>query len=130
MTLIAYQDPNHSGNAVSYHTGKPCIEKGCEEPAGTAWGPHWCFAHNVARLDRISANLNEFSERAKFSEMAEKAADGWRGLVEKLLRERDAIIRAAGGKVTVTKAQLEAKQTYWSHQSHKDGSQTYRINLT
>ena len=53
----AYCDPNNPGNGAQHHTGEPCIEPGCDEPAGTAWGPWWCFGHNVERLDRIDAAL-------------------------------------------------------------------------
>ena len=38
-------------------SGKPCIERGCDEAAGTWWGPHWCPAHDVERLDRVSAGF-------------------------------------------------------------------------
>jgi hypothetical protein len=53
----AYRDPLHKGNGLEYRSGKLCIEKGCEETAGTWWSPHWCFKHNVERMDRISASL-------------------------------------------------------------------------
>jgi hypothetical protein len=54
-----HHDPNHLMNGPEYHTGKPCIEKGCDEPAGTAWSPLWCQRHNAERLDRISGRLTE-----------------------------------------------------------------------
>ncbi len=50
--LPAYADPNHRGNSADHHTGKPCVERGCDKPAGTAWSPLWCFDHNVERLQR------------------------------------------------------------------------------
>jgi len=52
-----YDDPNSEGNSAKYHTGKKCIEPGCNEPAGTAWSPYWCFKHNVERIRRIDAGL-------------------------------------------------------------------------
>ena len=55
--LEAFEDPDQPGNGANYHTGKPCIEDGCTEPAGTAWSPLWCFRHNVERMRRISASL-------------------------------------------------------------------------
>lgn len=57
----AYADPDDPGNGPEYHTGKPCIVRGCSEPAGTWWGKYWCFKHNVARIeriDRISSQLD------------------------------------------------------------------------
>lgn len=50
-------DPEHRGNAPAYWTGKTCIEKGCENPAGTAWSPLWCQTHNAERMDRIDAGF-------------------------------------------------------------------------
>ncbi len=53
-----YADPTHIGNNTGYHTGKACIEDGCNEPAGTLWGPYWCFKHNIKRIDRINKQFN------------------------------------------------------------------------
>lgn len=50
-----FEDPEDERNGPKYHTGKPCIE--CEKPAGTKWGKHWCFEHNVKRMNRISKQL-------------------------------------------------------------------------
>ena len=52
---MAFEDPAHEGNSSRHHTGKRCIERGCDEPAGTAWSPLWCFKHNVERMRRINA---------------------------------------------------------------------------
>ena len=52
-----YQDRNDEGNSAEHHTGKPCIEKNCNKPAGTLWSPLWCFECNVERMDRINASL-------------------------------------------------------------------------
>ena len=40
-------------------TGQPCIEDGCERAAGTLWGPNWCVVHDVERLARVSAGLQD-----------------------------------------------------------------------
>lgn len=53
-----YRDPNDPYNSRSYHTLKPCIEAGCNDPAGTWWSPLWCFRHNVERMDRIDARFD------------------------------------------------------------------------
>lgn len=58
-----YQDPGYEGNGSKYHTGKECIERGCHNPAGTAWSPLWCFECNAKRMDRISGNLTKEAER-------------------------------------------------------------------
>ena len=56
--LRSFEDPNHPGNSSTHHTGKLCIEPGCGKPAGTAWGPYWCFEHNVERILRIDGQLD------------------------------------------------------------------------
>lgn len=65
--IQGYNDPNHPGNGLKYHTRKLCIEDGCFRVAGTMWGPYWCFKHNVERIDRIDkaleAMIDEFSRR-------------------------------------------------------------------
>lgn len=43
-------------------SGRTCIEVGCDEPAGTRWGPYWCPAHDVARLDRVGASLQSIAD--------------------------------------------------------------------
>lgn len=57
-----FENPNYRGNSAEYHTGKRCIESGCEKPAGTAWSPLWCFDHNVERMKRVSASLNRLAD--------------------------------------------------------------------
>lgn len=52
-----YNDLTCEGNSEKYHTGKHCIEPGCNEPAGTAWSPYWCVKHNIERIDRIDEGL-------------------------------------------------------------------------
>lgn len=62
--MSGYNDPKDPRNGPKYHTGKPCIEKGCGRPAGTAWSPYWCYEHNVERIDRISMRFYDLG-RAK-----------------------------------------------------------------
>ena len=54
----AYSDQNHQGNGKEYHTGKLCVEEGCDNPAGTAWSPYFCFACNVKRINRINRQFD------------------------------------------------------------------------
>lgn len=61
--MSGYNDPNHPGNGEKYHTGKKCIERDCNELAGTAWSSYWCFRHNVERIDRISQQLEGLIKR-------------------------------------------------------------------
>lgn len=124
--MLPYQDPKHEGNSAKYHTGKPCVVKGCEKPAGTWWGPSWCFEHNVERLDRISVSLDDFARKAEFAAAVDKATETMRALIEEKCREVIALVRAAGGEVTVTRDQLESDCKYESCNYHKDGSRTYR----
>lgn len=57
--MKAFEDPDHRGNSPKYHTGKQCIELGCDGPAGTAWSPLWCFECNVKRLNRITGQVEQ-----------------------------------------------------------------------
>lgn len=61
--MDAYEDPKHEGNSSKYHTGKECIERDCERPAGTKWSPYWCFECNVSRIKRISIQLNNMMRK-------------------------------------------------------------------
>lgn len=57
--MDAFEDPRHVGNSEKYHTGELCIVNGCEHPAGTVWGPPWCFECNVIRIKRITKQMEE-----------------------------------------------------------------------
>jgi len=60
-------EPTMSGshpNCVNEHvcqrpSGRHCDVRGCDQPAGTLWGPYWCPEHDKERLDRISASFAE-----------------------------------------------------------------------
>jgi hypothetical protein len=56
-----YHDENDPGNDVRYLSGRTCVEPGCSNPAGTAWGPYWCWRHNAERLDRVTASLERLT---------------------------------------------------------------------
>ena len=47
------------GHTCQKPSGRVCYEKGCNEPAGTSWGPYWCPEHDAERLDRITGQLTE-----------------------------------------------------------------------
>jgi hypothetical protein len=57
IQMERYQDPNDPLNATSYHTGKKCVERGCDRIAGTHWSKLWCQPCNAARMGRISGFL-------------------------------------------------------------------------
>ena len=46
-----------AGHVCQRPSGRECIERGCQEAAGTIWGPYWCPEHDRERLDRITASL-------------------------------------------------------------------------
>lgn len=129
--MLPYQDPSHRGNSAEYHSGKPCREPGCKEPAGTAWGALWCFKHNVARMDRISASLDGMIEKARFSEAVAEAIRLDRKLLEEAYATQHALIIAAGGKITVQPEHWRAKITYQgTHTPNgKDGPMVYEIGI-
>jgi len=56
-----WENPNDEGYSAKYKKGKPCWERGCNEPAGSFWGD-WCFKHNVARMKRIDASFKDIME--------------------------------------------------------------------
>ncbi|MFC1567337.1 hypothetical protein ACFL3R_00685 [Thermodesulfobacteriota bacterium] len=60
--LKPYQDPHNEGNSPKHLTGHLCIELGCNNLAGTAWSPHWCFDCNVFRMDKITEQLESLVE--------------------------------------------------------------------
>ena len=60
-----YNDLECEGNSAKYHTERKCIEQGCNNPAGTAWSPHWCVECNVKRMDRITAQLDSMAANMK-----------------------------------------------------------------
>jgi len=66
-------DPTAPQNGAEHHTGKLCIEQGCDKPAGTAWSPFWCQACNAKRLNRVSEQLQLAVEH--FDEMEAIRAD-------------------------------------------------------
>lgn len=122
--MIAYQDPNHP----SYHGPKTVKCYGCgSKCAKSAWG-NWCHPCNVKRLDQISAAFDDLETRMKFDAAVREAVGLNERVFENLMAERNAILRAAGGKVTATKEQ-HRPSSHWSHQSHRDGSETYQIDL-
>lgn len=122
--MLAYQNPAHP----SYHGRKTAKCYGCGQLCSrSAWG-QWCHPCNVKRLDRISASLESMVERARFDEAVQKAVRINDNVIERLINERNAILRAAGGKVTATKEQHRPSR-HWSHQSHRDGSETYQIDM-
>lgn len=57
-----YEDPKDAGNGPEHHTGKECIERDCDNPAGTSWSPFWCFECNRARMRKITGQLEALIE--------------------------------------------------------------------
>lgn len=102
--MRAFEDPKHEGNSKKYHTGKTCIEKGCDRPAGTWWSPSWCFAHNVARMTRIGDGLKDAAARAELHALIDKETETLRAWAYETSRTMKAMVFAAGGEVTITNA--------------------------
>lgn len=67
---MSYNDPNHEGNSAEYHTGAECINRGCANPAGTAWSPLWCFECNVKRIDMFGKKFDDMLAEFKKREHA------------------------------------------------------------
>lgn len=47
-----------NGHICQDPSGLICAKPGCDEKAGTWWGPYWCPEHDKERLDRISDSLD------------------------------------------------------------------------
>ena len=56
------------GHVCQKPSGVRCVEAGCNEPAGTLWGDLWCPAHDMERLDRVSAGLESAMAQFKAPE--------------------------------------------------------------
>jgi hypothetical protein len=128
-TLLAFEDPSHEGNSAKYHTDKPCIVKGCKKPAGTLWGPHWCFTHNVERMNRITASLTDAVERARVAGMIDKSVKDLREWAHKSRRIALAMVAASGGELTINVADIDRECTHESVNTPGDGTQTWRVTL-
>lgn len=63
------EDPSDALNGPEYHTGKKCVEKGCNNPAGTHWSPLWCQPCNAKRLNRVTASLQIVALRTLVKEV-------------------------------------------------------------
>ena len=55
---MCWQD-DHYEHECARPSGRTCID--CGAPAGTPWGPYWCPACDVERLDRITAQLEDLA---------------------------------------------------------------------
>ena len=53
------------GHVCQTPSGRACVERGCDEPAGTLWGPMWCPEHDRERLDRVSVQFEALADAAK-----------------------------------------------------------------
>ena len=62
-SIARAHDPEDPMNGPQHHTGLPCVERSCQEPAGTAWGPSRCQRHNAEQLVRFSASLDALAAR-------------------------------------------------------------------
>lgn len=55
---LSHPDCDGDDHTCAVPSGRICIETGCQNEAGTPWGPYWCPRHDRERLDRISAQLD------------------------------------------------------------------------
>ncbi len=68
-----FEDPADPLNGPAHHTGKPCIEQGCNRPAGTRWSRFWCQPCNAARMRRIGSALK--AELARYEGASEQLGE-------------------------------------------------------
>ena len=60
-----FEDPHDPLNGVQYRTGNPCVEPGCDRPAGTAWSRYWCQPCNALRMNGINLSFARMVAEAK-----------------------------------------------------------------
>ncbi|MGW1422677.1 hypothetical protein ACWAT4_21485 [Bradyrhizobium manausense] len=125
--MMNYENPEHDGNSAKWHTGKQCIEKGCKKPAGTWWSPHWCFDHNVERMQRISAGLNDAVERAKLAELVDKQTAELRAWAGESYKTMKAMVLASGGTLTIKNGD-RTREIESESVSYGDDTTTYRYH--
>lgn len=101
--MMNYENPEHDGNSPKWHTGKACVEKGCKKPAGTWWSPAWCFDHNVERMKRVSAGLDDAVKRAEIAALIDKETASLRNWAFEMSRTIKAMVLASGGKEWIVK---------------------------
>lgn len=106
--MMNYENPDFEGNSEKYHTGKKCTVKGCDHPAGTWWSPFFCFEHNVERLKRITAGLDEAVKKAEVQALVDEATASLRGWASDMSRTMKAMVLASGGDLTITNADKDA----------------------
>jgi len=123
------EDPDHAHNSAKWHTGKACVEKGCKAPAGTWWSPHWCQAHNDARLKRITAGLEDAVRRAEVAKAIDEATESLRNWAYRNHQVINAMVHACGGTLKIQQADLEREVVYESCSTPGDGTATYRVML-
>lgn len=58
MNHIHPQCHGLEGHICQQLSGFKCIERDCNKPAGTRWGPYWCPEHDAIRLARVDDALN------------------------------------------------------------------------
>ena len=71
MSTYPPEDPAHEFNSPKYHTGKPCIERGCTNPAGTGWSRLWCQPCNAKRMRHITFALDTLASGNRLPECPE-----------------------------------------------------------
>lgn len=123
--MLNYENRKHAGNSEKYHTGEACIEKGCTKPAGTFWSPLWCFDHNVERMNRVTAGLNDAVKRAEIAELVDKQTASLRNWAYESSKTIKALVLAAGGKVVI---QNSDKDREISSESVQYGKETTTFN--
>lgn len=124
--MLAFEDKNHEKNSAKYHTGKPCTKQGCTSPAGTWWSPTLCFEHNVARLNRITSNLEDAVKAAELRALIDKETETLRHWAYESARTIKAMVLAAGGTITIKNSDKDRKTSGEATDYGKDTT-TFRI---
>lgn len=126
IKMLPFEDPDHDGNSLKYHTGKACRTEGCKEPAGTFWSPHWCQAHNTARMHRITASLEDMTKKAEVSALIDKATEELRAWAYEQSKTIRAMVLASGGQITIKNSDLDRK-TSGESTNYGTDTTTYRV---
>lgn len=74
MKRVDWEALSREGRRAYANPARPCRAEGCEEPAGTPWGPLWCADHDDERVNRIARQFREIRDdyEARLAERRER----------------------------------------------------------
>lgn len=126
MKLAYYGELSHpdcneqNGHVCVKLTRQTCWTEGCEEQAGTLWGPYWCPDHDAMRLDRIRREMAKIQAEVEKieGEIVDTLAEQWPAVEDNPEPERVQCLglTAKGERCKKTAIIPDATQGYYCSQ--------------